>query len=108
MSTQTIPQARPGVKLPDFKSCIPKSKHIQKGLLILTVACATLSLIPPLRLAGALALRATVLLSSGVNCIDSWKKEGVAGRLTQFAKVAIVVLGLVALAAASPILVAAS
>lgn len=87
---------------------LPRAKHMQKGLLIATTACAILSLIPPLRLAGALALRGVALLASGVNVMDDWKREGALGRLMKIAKVAVVILGLVALAAASPVLVIAS
>lgn len=87
---------------------LPKTKHMQRTLLIIATACAILSLIPPLRLAGALALRGTAILASGVNVIDSWKMETTLGRLCQIAKVAVVVLGVVALAVASPVLIVAS
>lgn len=87
---------------------LPKTKHVQRALLVATTACAILSLIPPLRLAGALALRGIALLTSGVNVMDSWKIEGIPGRVAQAAKIALVALGLIALATSSPILLIAS
>lgn len=87
---------------------LPKAKTVQRALLVITTACAILSLIPPLRLAGALALRGAALLVSGVNVIDSWKMESTLGRLSQIAKVGLVVLGIVGLAVASPALIVAS
>lgn len=80
----------------------------QKSLLGLTVVCAILATIPPLRLVGSLALRSLSLLSSGVNCVNAWKQEGILGRISKIAKVAIVGLGLGALIVASPLLIVAS
>lgn len=101
-------------KTQPFKEEIPyqqsskTTKKFNKGLLIVSTACAILSLIPPLRLAGALALRGTALLSSGVNGMDSWKTEGILGRITQISQVALIILGIIAVATASPVLILAS
>lgn len=85
-----------------------KAKHLQKALLIVTVACAILSLIPPLRFAGAVALRGTALVASGVNFLDAWKIEGAFGRLINISKIALVALGLVGLVLSSPLLIVGS
>lgn len=86
----------------------PELRWAQRGLLIATVACGILSVIPPLRLAGALALRSVAFLTSGVNVAESWQREGVIGRIAQITKVALVAGGLVALAAGTPVLMVAS
>lgn len=81
---------------------------VQRGLLVLTTACAVLSLIPPCRLAGSLALRSVALLSSGVNCAEVLQKEDKLSLVTQSSKVALVALGLVGVIAASPVVICAS
>ncbi len=86
---------------------VPK-KPLQRGLLIATAGCAILSAIPPCRLAGNLAVRSIALLSSGVNGVEGWKREGKIGHIVQFSKIAIVALGLVGAIAASPFLLKAS
>jgi hypothetical protein len=85
-----------------------KNKVMQKSLLVLTVACAALSLIPPLRVAGSLALRGVALLSSILNSKYNWEQSDLISRITGCFKIALVSLGIVALAAASPILLVAT
>lgn len=81
---------------------------VQRGLLVLTTACAALSLIPPLRLAGSLALRSVALLSSGANCAQVLQQKDKMSLATHSGKVALVALGLIGVLAASPVLIGAS
>lgn len=80
----------------------------QRSLLVAATVCSILSIIPPLRLAGSLALRSVALLSSSTTAVTRWSEESVLGKLAKVAKVAGVALGLVALAAALPALMVAS
>lgn len=81
---------------------------VQKGLLIATVACATISLIPPLRLAGTLALRVVAFLSSSANCAEQWSKDTPSCRFLKCIKMTAVAIGLLAVAASSAALVVVS
>lgn len=81
---------------------------LQKVLLVATVGCAALSLIPPFRLAGSLALRGIALLSSILNSEETWAKNDTLGSILNYFKVAVVTFGIVALVAASPMLMVAS
>ena len=78
--------------------------HVQKGLLALTSAAAVMSVIPPLRSAGSLAMRSIALCSSSLGCI---KKE-VTACILSCAKVGVVSLGVAAIVAAKPVLFIAS
>lgn len=84
------------------------TRTIQRGLLGLSVACATLSLIPPLRFAGSLALRSVAFISSTTICSDRWAKDDGMSRFLKIVKIATVGLGLAAVVAASPLLIVAS
>lgn len=91
----------------DFLKTIPK-KEMQRGLLVVTTATAILATIPPLRLAGSLALRSIAFLSSGVNSAGNWEREGIFGRALGCAKIAVVAVGAIGVVAASPTLIVAS
>lgn len=80
----------------------------QRSLLMAAVACSILSIIPPLRFAGSLALRGVALLSSSASLTSQWSEQDLLGKLTKVAKVAGVALGLVGLAIALPALMVAS
>jgi hypothetical protein len=99
-SIQSTPSSLESTKL--------KNKILQKSLLVLTVACAALALIPPLRLASSLALRGIGLLSSVLNSKCHWEKSDLMSRVIGCFKIVLVSLGIVALATASPILLVAS
>lgn len=81
---------------------------LQCGLTVCSVVCGILSLIPPLRVAGNLALRSVSLLSSLLYCKTSWSQASTSEKVQFVAKLAFVVSGIVAVAAASPLLVMAS
>lgn len=86
----------------------PKSSLVQKGCLVASVALTALSLIPPLRLAGSLALRSVALLSSTQDCKSRWDSPDTLSKVTSVARTAIVGIGLVGIAASLPILSVAS
>jgi hypothetical protein len=81
----------------------PKLDTLQRGLLVLTIACAALSLVPPFRVAGSLALRAVSLLSSCITCADAKAPIDPLSRTMRIVKVSVVILGIVAIAAAAPL-----
>lgn len=92
-----------------WNKLIPAERAVQKGLLVLSVATAVISLIPPVRLAGALATRSIALLSSTLDgAKQATRKDHWSNKAASCAKVAIVALGLAGLAAASPALLIAS
>ena len=93
-------------KIADYQ--LTKLDTIQKGLLGLNVAFVALSLIPPLRFAGSLSVRATLLLSSATNTAKRWQDENLADRTLKCAQVAAVALSLAALAAMQQMLMIAS
>jgi hypothetical protein len=84
------------------------SYEIQSGLLVLTTVAAIIASIPPLRLAGSLALRSISLLSSGTNIATTWENRKVIGKIASIAKVAVVASGIIALVISSPMLMVAS
>ena len=73
-------------------------------LLGMTVISAGLSLIPPLRLAGSIALRGIALLSA-TTCQE---EPGTERALAKIGRVAAIALGIIALSASLPILMTAS
>lgn len=87
---------------------LPKNGAVQRGLLILSVACGILTLIPPLRVAGSVAARAVAFISSVHLCSDKWHKEDMFGRIIKCATVAGVMTGIVAIAASFPLLITIS
>lgn len=89
------------------KNIDEKKQDVKKGLLALTVAASILSLIPPIRLAGALTTRSVVLVSSSLECIKP-HDQTLFTRITNYTKVAAVALGIVGLSIVSPSLIIAS
>lgn len=81
-----------------------KRPVLQKALLGMTAICAILSAIPPFRLGASLAMRSASFLSVGI----SKTPEGKEGPFIKAAKLGVVTLGIVALAAAMPMLMVAS
>ena len=84
------------------------ARPFQRVLSVMTVACAILSLIPPLRFAGSICLRSVALLSSCNICVDSWESLNNWDKASRCAKVALVALGLVGSVLSSPLLIVAS
>jgi hypothetical protein len=80
----------------------------KKGLLVAALACGVLAAIPPLRLAGVLAGRLIFVLSSLLYLGENHSKENWTGRLVNISKVALITLGLIAIAIASPLFLIAS
>lgn len=76
---------------------------VQKGLLVVTTACAALSIIPQFRLAGSLATRSVALLTSTSLCASEGQFT-----IANCAKLGAVTLGLIGVAASSPVLIIAS
>lgn len=85
-----------------WKDSLPEPSTVQKALLGLTVVCGIISLVPPLRIAGALALRSVSLLSSVVACTDNDRSFSACAMRS--ARIGIVSLGIAALVLASPLL----
>ncbi len=76
----------------------------QKILLGMTAVCAILSCIPPFRLGASLGMRSISLLSVGI----SKPPAGQGGPFIKAAKLAVVALSIVAVAASMPMLIVAS
>jgi hypothetical protein len=70
-------------------------------LLGLTVACGIIALVPPLRIAGALALRSVSLLSSLVACTE--EDQSFSACAMRSTRIGIVSLGIAALVLAAPL-----
>jgi len=83
-------------------------EEVQRGLLFAATACSIISIIPPCRLAGALALRTIALLSCSLTTSSNWSSDDSVSKLSKITQTAGVALGLVALAAAFPALLTAS
>src|SRR5262249_37330999 len=83
----------------------PSKLAVHRGLLVVTVAASILSLIPPLRLLGAMITRSVALLSSTLHCADKGSKDHL---FTRVARVGAVAVGLAALVVASPVMLVAS
>lgn len=86
---------------------LPSIKTVQRGLLASSAAMSIISLIPSMRFGGALASRSVVLLSAALNCVKT-SQTSLLENAKRYAKVGIAALGLAAVAAASPMLLAAS
>ena len=80
---------------------------MHKALQIATVACAIISVVPALRLAGSLALRAVAFLSTLLSSTEKLNND-LMGTVMKCLKLAIIAFGLVAIAAASPALIVAA
>jgi len=91
-----------------WNRAISSTPQVQKGLLVLTTATAIISIIPPLKLVGSLATRSIALLSSSVNCIEAPHAKDRISSALKCAKVAIVAIGLIGIAASQPLLIIAS
>lgn len=65
-------------------------------LLVATVVCAILAMIPSTRLIGSLCSRSWTLLSSVNSCMWNWGAESAIGRIADVAKVAVCALSLAA------------
>lgn len=89
-------------------SALPRCDKAQRGLLVMAAVGSLLWCIPPLRFGVGLAMKSIALLSSSVSATDRWAKNTVLERNLKVAKIAAVALGLVGLAAASPMLIIAS
>ncbi len=81
---------------------------IEKSLLGLSVACAVLSVIPPLRTVGTICLRVTSLIMGGTNIATSWKQSSTTEKVILCAKVAMAGAGIAGLLLHSPALLAAA
>lgn len=98
----------------DLISPVPYNRHlkvmpaVQKGLKIALTACSILSLVPPLRLAGNLATRGIALISSSINGAETWKSDHLIEKIAECSKIALVILGIVAVAVSLPVLSIAS
>lgn len=88
-------------------AALPEKKIIQRGLLVLTVACSAMSLIPPLRFAGSLVTRSVAFLSTSSLCAYSWSKDNNFG-LTSYVKLTAVTLGIIGVATSSSLLIVTS
>lgn len=84
------------------------STTLQKSLLVATTACVAISLIPTCRLIGMFSLRATSLITAIVNSATDWANTDTLGRVAKCAKIAAIILGIVAVALISRILIIAS
>lgn len=87
---------------------LPENRTIQKGLLVTATATSVLSLIPGLRLAGALATRSIVLLSSVSHAVSEGHRTSALGRMADYSRIAAVGLGLIGMATVKPMLIIAS
>src|ERR1700733_7584453 len=87
-----------------WHNALPTHSTVQHGLFAFSVATSALSVIPHLRFAGAVATRTITLLSSSISAAKSTVEE----RFAKYATVATVAAGLIGVAAASPMLIAAS
>jgi len=108
ISLNAVQAAVPPVPLEISKKKEEEARIAHRSLLVAATVCSILSVIPPLRLAGSLALRGVALLSSSTTAATRWSEESLAGKMAKIAKVAAVALGLIALAAALPALMAVS
>lgn len=83
---------------------------IQSGLMVITVAAAVLSLIPPCRFVGVVLLRSVAVVSALDLCQDEWKKTGSdwKKKAIMCAKIAATGLGIAAVVASSPVLLIAA
>lgn len=96
--------------LQTVSTVIPEGKNTtaRRGLLILTVACAALTLIPPFKLGASIAMRSVSFLTSSLNCAENWNSDSDLGKFAKICKIAIVTLGIVALAISMPVLLVVS
>jgi hypothetical protein len=79
------------------------SHAVHTVLLVMTVGCSVLSLIPPLRLAGALALRGIACLSGLLAMAAGGAEEHQLTLILKTVKVGAIVIGIIGLALASPL-----
>jgi hypothetical protein len=102
----------PAVAIPQFAdpSFCKGQSDIQSGLMVVTVAAAVLSLIPPCRFVGATIMRSVAVVSSLDICQDNWRKPGADWKIKAImcAKVAATGLGVAAIVASSPVLLIAA
>lgn len=91
-----------------YTMTLPDNRTIQRGLLGLSVVFATLSLLPPLKFVGSLALRSSSFLSATTICAEKWAKSDLLSKMTKCAKVAVVALGIAAVAASKSMLLVAA
>lgn len=105
-----LTQIHEGQSLPKPLIGVETQAKTQTGLLVMTVGCAVLALIPPFRVVGSLLGRSIAFLSRSLHfgCeasrqhLTNWEKALEVGKL------AVIVLGFIAVAAVSPVLVIAS
>lgn len=93
---------------PSAVSSEKPSNRSHRALLGVSVALGALSLIPPLRFVGALALRSVSFLSASASCSNRWGTDNLAGRAVKCIRIAAVGVGLVGVAASSPATIIAS
>lgn len=78
------------------------SKKLQRILLVVTAACAALSLHPSLRNVGSLATRSAALLSTSTVYADRWEEEGLIKRVANCVKLVAGTIGIVGITVGSP------
>lgn len=103
----TAVAAAPNANTSDPSFCKGQT-DIQTGLMVVTVAAAVLSLIPPFRFIGATVMRSVALVSSLDLCQDSWRQSDWQRRAITCVKVAATALGVVAIVTSSPVLLIAA
>jgi hypothetical protein len=86
----------------------PQVSTVQRGLLVATLVCGILSLVPPLRFGASLALRSVSLLTSLTACADKEAPQDALSCFTRTVRIGVVVLGIAGVAAVSPLLVTVS
>jgi hypothetical protein len=87
---------------------VPKKETCQRMLLVTLVGCSILAMIPPIRIGAAIAMRSLVLISSLASFTSIDKKNPISAIAQNVARITIIVLGIAALATASPALLTAS
>lgn len=95
------------VALSDNNNTKLYTKIAEKGLLAVSVACAILSVIPPFRIIGNLALRVTSIVTGGSSLALTWKDSTAIERLLLCSKIALAAIGVVGVAIHSPAILTA-
>ncbi len=104
-----IPDHNPEGKIGEKKVVHFYEQNWAHSLLLLGTAGLSIAcLIPGVRQVSALALRSVALGSSTAMCADSWSKVDVGDRILNIARVGVVALGIIGMAASRPALYVAS
>lgn len=99
-------ETRDGLR-PEWKP-YATSKAVQRALLVGAVGFGVLSLVPPLRFAGSLGLRAVAFLAACNVSAHNWQDGSKLDRALLVGKIALVVLGIVGAVLVSPAMIVAS